>query len=61
MLVVTTLFLNVSSSLPATDYTKYMDFWLILGIVSPFFDIVIHTLAEHFNGQREVEMTLKVL
>ena len=36
MLVLVTLFISVSDSLPKTSYIKMMDYWLILTLFLPF-------------------------
>lgn len=55
MLVMTTLFLNVSSSLPPTDYIRMIDAWLIFGMIMPFFDVLIHAIAEFKANQLDTE------
>jgi hypothetical protein len=47
MLVMTTLFLNTSSSLPRTSYFKMIDIWMVFGLLLPFLEIVLHTLTEY--------------
>ncbi len=66
MLVMTTLLLQVSSSLPVTgtchflkvaflmDFSAYMkliDIWMLFGIVMPFFDFILITIARVFDSE----------
>ena len=57
MLVLTTMFVNVSNNLPKTAYLKMIDTWLLFNLFKPFVDILmqtyIETLREEDNG-REV-------
>ncbi len=48
MLVMTTLLLSVSNHLPPTNYVKLIDVWMLYGLICPFFDIIIHTMAAHY-------------
>ncbi len=41
MLVMYTLYQSVSNSLPQTAYLKMIDYWLLFGLVVPFFIILI--------------------
>ena len=36
MLVMYTLFQSISNDMPNTAYLKFLDYWLILGLVMPF-------------------------
>ena len=42
MLVLTTIFLSVSSTLPETAYVKMIDVWLLFCILVPFFEVLLH-------------------
>lgn len=56
MLVIVTLFVSVSESLPPTAYIKMMDIWLIFNLVIPFALILIHTYMDtHRPGEQEDE------
>ena len=44
MLVLTTMFINVSNQLPNTSYIKMIDVWLIFNLVLPFSEVLLHTL-----------------
>ena len=43
MLVLTTMFINISSSLPVTSYVKMIDLWLIFNLIVPFVEVLVHT------------------
>ena len=43
MLVLTTMFISVSSKLPNTSYIKMIDVWLIFNLTVPFFEVLLHT------------------
>ena len=40
MLVITTMFINVSNNLPKTAYIKMIDIWLLFNLTKPFIDIL---------------------
>ena len=43
LLVLTTLFISVSQSLPPTAYVKMIDIWLIFTQMIPFMEVLLHT------------------
>ena len=43
LLVLTTLFISVSGSLPPTAYVKMIDIWLIFSQLIPFKEVLLHT------------------
>ena len=43
MLVLTTIFIDVSNNLPKTSYMKMMDVWLLFNLIIPFLIVLIHT------------------
>ena len=43
LLVLTTLFISVSQSLPPTAYVKMIDIWLIFAQLVPFAEVLLHT------------------
>ena len=45
-LVLTTLFISVSKSLPPTAYVKMIDIWLIFSQLIPFAEVKNQTIAE---------------
>ena len=56
LLVLTTLFISVSGSLPSTAYIKMVDLWLIFAQMIPFFEVLLHTGMDmrRKDGDREV-------
>ena len=44
LLVLTTLFISVSDSLPRTSYVKLIDVWLIVSLMVPFANIIVQTV-----------------
>ena len=48
LLVLTTLFISVSGSLPQTAYVKMIDIWLIFSQMLPWIMVLVHTLID-FN------------
>ena len=43
LLVLVTMFISVSNSLPTTSYVKMVDLWLIFTLLLPFTEVLIHT------------------
>jgi hypothetical protein len=56
MLVLTTMFLNVSNNLPKTAYIKMVDIWLMFNLFKPFLDIIIQTYIETLRVEEEKEI-----
>ena len=56
MLVLTTMFINVSNNLPKTAYIKMIDVWLLFNLVKPFLDILLQTYIDYLreDGSREI-------
>ena len=46
MLVLTTIFIDVSNNLPKTSYMKMMDVWLLFNLIIPFIVVLIHTYMD---------------
>ena len=46
MLVLTTMFINVSNSLPKTSYMKMIDVWLLFNLLQPFVVVLTHTYMD---------------
>ena len=46
LLVLVTLFISVSNSLPRTSYVKLIDVWLIFNLLVPFIDVLLHTIID---------------
>ena len=55
-LVLTTLFISVSQSLPPTAYVKMIDVWLIFSQLIPFAEVILHTYMDCLreNENREI-------
>ena len=53
MLVLTTMFINVSNNLPKTAYIKMIDVWLLFNLFKPFIDIIVQTYIESLRGEGE--------
>lgn len=47
MLVMYTLKGTITSKLPATSYIKFVDIWLLYGLLVPFFILLLLALIEH--------------
>ena len=54
MLVMYTLNQSISSKLPQTSYVKFIDVWLLFGLIQPFFIIVMLVIIEHGHNQQGV-------
>ena len=46
LLVLTTLFISVSDSLPKTAYVKMVDIWLIFAQLVPWLEVLLHTAMD---------------
>ena len=58
MLVMYTLNQSISAKLPQTSYVKFIDVWLLFGLIQPFFIIVMLVIIEHdHNHQKVVEFS----
>ena len=55
-LVLTTLFISVSNSLPPTAYVKLIDVWLIFSQLIPFVSVLLHTFMDNMReeGERKI-------
>ena len=53
MLVLTTMFINVSNNLPKTAYIKMIDIWLLFNLFKPFVDIIMQTFIESLKTDEE--------
>ena len=56
MLVLTTMFINVSNNLPKTSYIKMMDVWLIFNLLLPFMEVLLHTYMDYLRNDDEREI-----
>ena len=55
MLVLTTMFLSVSTNLPPTAYLKMIDCWLLFNLLKPFVDIIVQTYIETLRENPEYD------
>ena len=53
MLVLVTMFISVSSSLPKTSYIKMIDYWLLFTLLLPFVEVLLHTYMESLNDDED--------
>ena len=53
MLVLTTIFIDVSNSLPKTSYIKMIDIWLLSNLFLPFMVVLIHTRMDTLRMDTE--------
>ena len=56
MLVMYTLKASISSQLPPTSYIKFVDIWLLYGLLMPFFILIVIVLMEHLPGTSQVRI-----
>ena len=54
LLVMYTLKGSISSKLPPTSYIKFIDIWLLYGLLLPFFIIILLILIEHLPDNSNV-------
>merc|ERR1712203_609624 len=52
----TTMFINVSNSLPKTSYMKMVDAWLLFNLLYPFIVVLIHTYMDTLRNDDEREI-----
>lgn len=55
-LVLTTLFISVSQSLPPTAYVKMIDLWLIFAQLIPFLEVLLHTFMDALREDEDREI-----
>ena len=60
MLVLTTMFINVSNNLPKTSYVKMIDIWLIFNLLLPFIEVLIHAYMDTLRYNSQVGSSLLV-
>ena len=58
LLVLATLFTQVSASLPKTSYFKMVDIWLLFCIIIIFFIIIFHTIIDLQVDYEEKKLTV---
>ena len=56
MLVLTTMFINVSNSLPKTSYMKMVDAWLLFNLLYPFIVVLLHTYMDTLRNDDDREI-----
>ena len=56
LLVLTTLFISVSGTLPTTSYVKMVDVWLIFSQAIPFMEVLLHTWMDTKKNDSEREI-----
>ena len=56
MLVMYTLKASISSQLPPTSYIKFVDIWLLYGMLIIFFILIVIVLVEHLPGTSQVRI-----
>ena len=56
MLVLTTMFINVSNNLPKTSYMKMIDVWLLFNLLYPFIIVLLHTYMDTLRNDEEREI-----
>ena len=52
-LVLTTMFLSISTRLPPTAYIKMIDVWLLFNLLKPFIDIIVNTYIENLRDAKK--------
>ena len=56
LLVLTTLFISVSQSLPPTAYIKMVDVWLIFAQMVPFVEVLLHSWIDMHRVDEDREI-----
>ena len=56
LLVLTTLFISVSQSLPPTAYIKMIDVWLIFAQLIPFAEVLLHSWMDMHRVSEDREV-----
>ena len=60
MLVLTTIFIDVSNNLPKTSYMKMVDIWLLFNLLLPFMVVLIHTRMDSLRDDEKDEGTTEM-
>jgi hypothetical protein len=55
MLVLTTIFIDVSNNLPKTSYMKMIDVWLLVNLILPFIVVLTHTYMDTLRVDEDKE------
>ena len=53
MLVLTTIFIDVSNNLPKTSYMKMIDVWLLFNLLQPFIVVLTHTNMDTLRAEND--------
>ena len=62
MLVLTTMFVGVSQTLPKTSSIKMVDYWLVFNLLIPFVEVLIHTYeVNRYITATQYEKTFSIL
>ena len=51
LLVLTTVFIATSNSLPKTAYIKLIEVWLLGHLLVPFFEVILHTFIDFIREE----------
>ena len=51
LLVLTTVFIATSNSLPKTSYIKLIEVWLLGHLFVPFFEVILHTVIDFIREE----------
>ena len=57
MLVMYTLFQSISQSMPTTAYLKLLDYWILFGMILPFFVFVIEIANELMKSRSRLQQS----
>ena len=61
MMVLSTLYISVSNSLPNTAYVKYVEIWLLGSLMYPFTIVIIHTFVQIYKKEEDLEIETKII
>merc|ERR1712098_449521 len=61
MLVLTTIFIDVSNNLPQTSYMKMIDVWLLFNLILPFLVVLIHTRMDTLRQDEDNKKEKKTM
>ena len=53
MLVLTTIFIDVSNNLPKTSYMKMIDVWLLFNLLQPVIVVLTHTYMDTLRSEND--------
>ena len=56
MLVMQTLQVNISDDLPKTAFLKFIDFWLLFGMMVPFVVFLVLCILEALPSEKETNL-----